>query len=179
MTHLYGWQLIQHQQLALLAHKFTPADSIRFWFFLFSISLSFTTSTSLNFLPLPLSPSSESPYEVFTVQASEAGASLAKIRHKRELPNLSSVTKYPKQINLAFRALGQSFTLHLERNRNLFSKQFTVREELNQTRQERITSPQLNCFYQGHLISHPNSSAAISLCNGMVSSANIPLLIQY
>lgn len=121
---------------------------------------------------------SESPYDVFSVNANEsAHVTHSLTRCKRQSSSTSSssaaasvsMKKYPREINLTFSALGETFKLHLQKSSNLLTNQFTVREEVNTIYPQQLTSPAIDCFYQGYLTSHVNTSAAISLCNGIVS----------
>lgn len=78
----------------------------------------------------------------------------------------------PNKISVNFRAFGQTFKLRLRKNKNLLSPAFTVREETNN---KDISGEGLevgsDCYYQGLSTTHDSSSAAISMCDGMVCSS--------
>jgi hypothetical protein len=71
-------------------------------------------------------------------------------------------------MTLEFKAFGETFKLILKQNPDLLTKDFRVQEEEASIISD-MTVPGLNCFYQGSSAFHPNSSAAISLCDGIVS----------
>ena len=79
----------------------------------------------------------------------------------------------PHKINVNFRAFGEMFKLRLKKNYRLLSPTFTIREEMID---KDVTDNQVqvgsDCYYQGYSTSHPNSSAAISMCDGMVWELN-------
>ncbi len=96
------------------------------------------------------------------------------IGKSRKIRSASNTTKsnksLPHRINVNFRAFGELFKLRLRRNYRLLSPTFTIREEMMD---KDITDNEVqvgsNCYYHGYSSSHPNSSAAISMCEGMVS----------
>lgn len=86
-------------------------------------------------------------------------------------------------IIIKFDALGQRFRLHLWPNRKLLSPSFQMINEIKDSRWPKkgnefnddktdqildSLSAIEDCFYQGYSDNHPDSAAAISLCNGMV-----------
>ncbi|RWS08652.1 A disintegrin and metalloproteinase with thrombospondin motifs 16-like protein, partial [Dinothrombium tinctorium] len=102
------------------------------------------------------------------------------------LPPLLTSTQYsasklelPNEINITFRAFGELFEIRLKRNSKLVSPKFTVQEEhliaskinahinKNESRDRDSKSRQTDCFFHGFSETHPNSSVALSLCDGM------------
>ena len=75
----------------------------------------------------------------------------------------------PHKINVNFRAFGEVFKLRLRKNYRLLSPTFTIREEMiDKDVSDNEVQVGSDCYYQGYSTSHPNSSAAISMCDGMV-----------
>ena len=79
---------------------------------------------------------------------------------------------FPERVSLQFQAFGETFKLQLKRNPSLLASNFRVQEEEEDASQAvDVAVAGLNCFYQGSSALHPNSSAAVSLCDGVVSAA--------
>lgn len=112
----------------------------------------------------------------------------AYINYNSDNYNQKRIKEYPSKLRIKFMAFNQKFDLILEQNDNLFSNNFFIQEEEedlyhNDTTKnngiklkwnEFISDKKIqltNCYYQGSCILHPNSSAAISMCEGMVSLA--------
>ena len=77
-------------------------------------------------------------------------------------------------IHLQFSAFAQDFVLELDLNDELTAPGFTVQcRKGGETTVEDYIPELHNCHYHGHLRSHMNSAAAVSLCDGMVSDALI------
>jgi hypothetical protein len=79
---------------------------------------------------------------------------------------------WPFKLNITFRAFTQDFKLILEQNSKLLSPEFRY-EQQNWSKYSQsddlFKKSQANCFYQGYSSNHVNSSAALSLCTGLVS----------
>lgn len=73
-------------------------------------------------------------------------------------------------MGIRFWAFGQEFALKLRRNRQFLSPAFQVRAE-DARLGEALRLQQPHCFYYGHSEHHPNSTVAVSLCDGIVSLA--------
>uniref|UniRef100_A0A3B4YCJ2 ADAM metallopeptidase domain 8a n=1 Tax=Seriola lalandi dorsalis TaxID=1841481 RepID=A0A3B4YCJ2_SERLL len=63
---------------------------------------------------------------------------------------------------------GQNYTLHLERNKDLIGKNFSVTHYSDQGTQI-TTTPDLgvHCYYHGHIVGVEDSSASVGLCSGI------------
>lgn len=64
---------------------------------------------------------------------------------------------------------GEHLMLNVERNRELFSPTFVVNRFMENGTMVR-ERPNTRCYYLGHVSHKPNSSVAISNCNGLVSN---------
>lgn len=91
-----------------------------------------------------------------------------KSKSKRRLQD-SSASK-GSTIHLKFNAFAQEFVLELAANEELTAPGFTVqRRKDGKTTVEAYIPEMDSCHYHGRLTSHKDSSAAVSLCDGMVS----------
>lgn len=112
----------------------------------------------------------------------------AYINYNSDNYNQKRIKEYPSKLRIKFMAFNQEFDLILKQNDNLFSNNFFIQEEdsyHNDTTKnngiklkwnEFISEQKIqltNCYYQGSCVLHPNSSAAISMCEGMVSLTQI------
>jgi hypothetical protein len=95
---------------------------------------------------------------------------IAKSRRVRSVNITNNFNKsLPHKIHVNFRAFGELFKLRLRRNYRLLSPTFTITEEMmDKDVTENEVEVGSNCYYHGYSSSHPNSSAAISMCDGMV-----------
>lgn len=93
-----------------------------------------------------------------------------KYRRRRSINN-GERQELPHKISITFRAFGEVFKLHLKQNSRLLSSTFVVKEELlgNDIIDDSLITNS-KCYYHGYLESHQNSTAAISMCDGMVTS---------
>ncbi|XP_041865434.1 disintegrin and metalloproteinase domain-containing protein 8a [Melanotaenia boesemani] len=76
--------------------------------------------------------------------------------------------KYPYALDYSMSIAGRNYTLHLEKNKNLVGKNFTVTHYSDEGSQV-STAPDLgvHCYYHGHIVGVEDSSASIGLCTGM------------
>ncbi|CAI5653986.1 unnamed protein product [Oreochromis niloticus] len=76
--------------------------------------------------------------------------------------------KYPDALQYSIWIAGQNHTLHLEKNKNLVGKTFSVTHYSDQGDQI-STTPDLSvhCYYHGHIVGVEDSSASIGLCSGI------------
>ncbi|KAM6956337.1 disintegrin and metalloproteinase domain-containing protein 8a [Aplochiton taeniatus] len=63
---------------------------------------------------------------------------------------------------------GQNYTLHLEKNRDLIGKDYSV-IHYSEHGAEVTTTPKHedHCYYHGHIVDEENSSASVGLCSGI------------
>ncbi|XP_053291901.1 disintegrin and metalloproteinase domain-containing protein 8a [Pleuronectes platessa] len=75
---------------------------------------------------------------------------------------------YPDELRYSLTIAGQNYTLHLERNKDLIAKDFSVTHYSDQGAQV-TTFPDLgvHCYYHGHIVGVEDSSASVGLCSGM------------
>ncbi|GAA6213849.1 disintegrin and metalloproteinase domain-containing protein 8-like [Lates japonicus] len=75
---------------------------------------------------------------------------------------------YPDVLQYSLRIAGQNYTLHLERNKDLIGKNFSVTHYSDQGNQV-TTTPDLgvHCYYHGHIVGVEDSSASVGLCSGI------------
>nr|WVG99568.1 snake venom metalloproteinase [Pseudonaja textilis]WVG99569.1 snake venom metalloproteinase [Pseudonaja textilis] len=87
---------------------------------------------------------------------------------KGGVQNPQPETKYEDTMQYEFQVNGEPVVLHLERNKELFSEDYTeIHYSSDDT--EIITSPlvQDHCYYHGYIQNEANSSAVISACDGL------------
>ncbi|XP_005879725.1 PREDICTED: disintegrin and metalloproteinase domain-containing protein 8 isoform X2 [Myotis brandtii] len=87
-------------------------------------------------------------------------------RARRALP--SGVGLYPESVSYVLGAPGNTFTLHLRKNRDLVGSGYT--ETYTAANGSQVTEQlqrQDHCFYQGHVEGHPLSAASLSTCDGL------------
>uniref|UniRef100_A0A098M215 Metalloproteinase (Type III) 5 n=1 Tax=Hypsiglena sp. JMG-2014 TaxID=1550645 RepID=A0A098M215_9SAUR len=87
---------------------------------------------------------------------------------KRGLQNAEPETKYEDTMQYEFKVNGEPVVLHLERNKGLFSEDYSETHYSPDGR-EITTSPavQDHCYYHGHIQNDADSTAVISACNGL------------
>uniref|UniRef100_R4FIC4 SVMP-Den-9 n=1 Tax=Denisonia devisi TaxID=529689 RepID=R4FIC4_DENDV len=87
---------------------------------------------------------------------------------KGGVQNPQPETKYEDTMQYEFHVNGEPVVLHLERNKGLFSEDYTETHYAPDGR-EITTSPpvQDHCYYHGYIQNEADSSAAISACNGL------------
>ncbi|KAJ8014025.1 hypothetical protein DPEC_G00035960 [Dallia pectoralis] len=86
---------------------------------------------------------------------------------KRSFPSQKS---YPEEVQYSLTIEGQNYTLHLERNRHLIGKNYTLtdyKKEGPEVRTKSSTHHQPHCYYHGHIEDVEDSSVSLSLCSGM------------
>ncbi|XP_062995208.1 zinc metalloproteinase-disintegrin-like NaMP [Elgaria multicarinata webbii] len=91
--------------------------------------------------------------------------------HKRDvegIQNPQQKAKYEDFLQYEIEVNGEKVVLHLEKNRDLFSKDYTE-THYSQDGKEITTSPQIqdHCYYKGHIQSDTDSTASISACRGL------------
>ncbi|XP_028651426.2 disintegrin and metalloproteinase domain-containing protein 8a [Erpetoichthys calabaricus] len=80
----------------------------------------------------------------------------------------SAENPYPEKMRYALRIEGKNYTVHLQKNRNLLSKDYTETYYLpDGTEVTRSPDSKEHCFYQGHIVGVKGSSVSVSLCQGM------------
>ncbi|XP_069000873.1 disintegrin and metalloproteinase domain-containing protein 8a [Embiotoca jacksoni] len=82
--------------------------------------------------------------------------------------NAATHKKYPDVLQYSVRIAGKNYTLHLEKNKDLVGKNFSVTHYSDQGIQV-STTPDLgvHCYYHGHIVGVEDSSASIGLCSGI------------
>nr|D5LMJ3.1 RecName: Full=Zinc metalloproteinase-disintegrin-like atrase-A; AltName: Full=Snake venom metalloproteinase; Short=SVMP; Flags: Precursor [Naja atra]ADF43026.1 metalloproteinase atrase A [Naja atra] len=87
---------------------------------------------------------------------------------KGGVQNPQPETKYEDTMRYEFQVNGEPVVLHLERNKGLFSEDYTETHYAPDGR-EITTSPpvQDHCYYHGYIQNEADSSAVISACNGL------------
>ncbi|XP_030603455.1 disintegrin and metalloproteinase domain-containing protein 8a [Archocentrus centrarchus] len=76
--------------------------------------------------------------------------------------------KYPDVLQYSVWITGQNYTLHLERNKGLVGKNFSVTHYSDQgTRVSTTPDLSVHCYYHGHIVGVEDSSASIGLCSGI------------
>ncbi|XP_036618184.1 disintegrin and metalloproteinase domain-containing protein 8-like [Trichosurus vulpecula] len=84
----------------------------------------------------------------------------------RELSSDTAV--YPETVRYHLGLRDSNFTLHLFRNRYLVGSDYTETYTLaNGTEVTEQPKEEKHCFYQGHVEGHQDSSASISICDGI------------
>ncbi|XP_040906625.1 disintegrin and metalloproteinase domain-containing protein 8a isoform X2 [Toxotes jaculatrix] len=75
---------------------------------------------------------------------------------------------YPDVLQYSLTIAGQNYTLHLEKNKDLIGKHFSVTHYSDQGTQI-TTTPDLgdHCYYHGHIVGVEDSSASVGLCSGI------------
>ncbi|XP_047459920.1 disintegrin and metalloproteinase domain-containing protein 8a [Mugil cephalus] len=76
--------------------------------------------------------------------------------------------KYPDVLQYSVMIAGTNYTLHLEKNKDLLGKNFSVTYYSDQgTEVSNTSDPGGHCYYHGHIVGVEDSSASIGLCSGM------------
>ncbi|XP_044293343.1 zinc metalloproteinase-disintegrin-like ohanin isoform X2 [Varanus komodoensis] len=91
--------------------------------------------------------------------------------HKRDvkgIQNPQEKAKYEDTVQYEIEVNGEKVVLHLEKNRDLFSKDYTETHSSHDGK-EITTSPQTedHCYYGGHIQGDTSSGASISTCRGL------------
>ncbi|XP_029927305.1 disintegrin and metalloproteinase domain-containing protein 8a [Myripristis murdjan] len=79
----------------------------------------------------------------------------------------SAQQTYPDVVEYCLTIAGQNCTLHLEKNRNLVGKNFSVTHYTEHGTQVTTTPDEGHCYYHGHVVEVEDSSASMDLCSGM------------
>uniref|UniRef100_A0A098M146 Metalloproteinase (Type III) 1 n=1 Tax=Hypsiglena sp. JMG-2014 TaxID=1550645 RepID=A0A098M146_9SAUR len=87
---------------------------------------------------------------------------------KGGVQNAEPETKYEDTMQYEFKVNGEPVVLHLERNKGLFSEDYSETHYSPDGR-EITTSPSVqdHCYYHGHIQNDADSTAVISACNGL------------
>uniref|UniRef100_A0A098LWW8 Metalloproteinase, ADAM28-like protein n=1 Tax=Opheodrys aestivus TaxID=186591 RepID=A0A098LWW8_9SAUR len=91
--------------------------------------------------------------------------------HKRDVGEAQKPdqkTKYEDTMQYEFKVNGEPVVLHLEKNKELFSKDYTETHYSPDGR-EITTSPSVedHCYYNGHIQNDTDSTASINACHGL------------
>ncbi|XP_060549485.1 disintegrin and metalloproteinase domain-containing protein 28 [Pantherophis guttatus] len=91
--------------------------------------------------------------------------------HKRDVgaaQKPDQKTKYEDTMQYEFKVNGEPVVLHLEKNKELFSKDYTETHYSPDGR-EITTSPSVedHCYYNGHIQNDTDSTASINACHGL------------
>ncbi|KAM6431626.1 zinc metalloproteinase-disintegrin-like NaMP [Liasis olivaceus] len=91
--------------------------------------------------------------------------------HKRDVGEAQKPeqkTKYEDAMQYEIKVNGKKVILHLEKNKGLFSKDYSETHYSHDGR-EITTSPQIedHCYYDGHIQNDTGSTASISACHGL------------
>lgn len=73
-------------------------------------------------------------------------------------------------------AFGEQFILDLDHDASFLSPSFSVHVSGKSNVDIHDEDNSIHCFYAGHVNGHPESSAVVSLCGGMVSITGLHLL---
>lgn len=83
-------------------------------------------------------------------------------------------------IHYKLTANDQNFHLELRASENLLAPGFRIERWWKDRSIKEEYIPELhNCHYHGRLLSHPSSSAAVSLCDGMVSFSVSQMMVGH
>ena len=101
--------------------------------------------------------------------------SIHPVRTKRSLNSNSNQDGRPSNkaaiLNYKFAAHGQDFHLEISQNEELLAPNFAIQRRKNGRTEHVEYIPELeNCHYVGKSLSHPESTVAVSICDGLVSS---------
>uniref|UniRef100_A0A6J0SQD1 Zinc metalloproteinase-disintegrin-like NaMP n=1 Tax=Pogona vitticeps TaxID=103695 RepID=A0A6J0SQD1_9SAUR len=93
------------------------------------------------------------------------------VLHKRDVggnQHTQQKAKYDEAMQYEIKMNGQKVVLHLEKNKELFSKDYTETHYSPDGR-EITTTPQTedHCYYEGHIHDDAGSAASISACHGL------------
>uniref|UniRef100_A0A182C5W4 Metalloproteinase n=1 Tax=Phalotris mertensi TaxID=1260334 RepID=A0A182C5W4_9SAUR len=87
---------------------------------------------------------------------------------KGGLQNAEPETQYEDTMQYEFQVNGEPVVLHLERNKGLFSEDYSETHYSPDGREITISPPvQDHCYYHGHIQNEADSTAVISACNGL------------
>nr|Q10749.3 RecName: Full=Snake venom metalloproteinase-disintegrin-like mocarhagin; Short=MOC; Short=Mocarhagin-1; Short=SVMP; AltName: Full=Zinc metalloproteinase mocarhagin; Flags: Precursor [Naja mossambica]AAM51550.1 mocarhagin 1 [Naja mossambica] len=87
---------------------------------------------------------------------------------KGGVQNPQPETKYEDTMQYEFHVNGEPVVLHLERNKGLFSEDYTETHYAPDGREITTSSPvQDHCYYHGYIQNEADSSAVISACDGL------------
>ncbi|XP_028279254.1 disintegrin and metalloproteinase domain-containing protein 8a [Parambassis ranga] len=76
--------------------------------------------------------------------------------------------RYPDEVQYSLSIAGKNYTLHLEKNKDLVGKNFSVTHYSDQGTQVSTTPDlRIHCYYHGHVVGVEDSSASIGLCSGI------------
>ncbi|KAJ1090989.1 hypothetical protein NDU88_004117 [Pleurodeles waltl] len=88
--------------------------------------------------------------------------------YPQKLYSRDTEAKYPDEIQYRFHIKGEDVLLQLEKNKNLFTPNYSQTHYLPSGQEVTVTPSMLDhCYYHGYLRNDSNSEASISLCNGL------------
>ncbi|XP_042358710.1 disintegrin and metalloproteinase domain-containing protein 8a [Plectropomus leopardus] len=91
-----------------------------------------------------------------------------KLKDSSHINDAATHQTYPDVLQYSLTIAGQNYTLHLEKNKDLVGKNFSVTHYSHQGSQV-TTTPDLrvHCYYHGHIVGVEDSSASVGLCSGI------------
>uniref|UniRef100_A0A8C3ANV4 ADAM metallopeptidase domain 8a n=1 Tax=Cyclopterus lumpus TaxID=8103 RepID=A0A8C3ANV4_CYCLU len=91
-----------------------------------------------------------------------------RLRETSLINDAATHQKYPDVLQYSLTIARQNYTLHLEKNKDLVGKNFSVTHYSDQGTQV-TTTPDLkvHCYYHGHIVGVEDSSASVGLCSGI------------
>ncbi|XP_038593500.1 disintegrin and metalloproteinase domain-containing protein 8a [Micropterus salmoides] len=91
-----------------------------------------------------------------------------KLKDSSLINDVGTHQTYPDIVKYSLTIAGQNYTLHLEKNKDLVGKNFSVTHYSDQGTQV-TTTPDLrvHCYYHGHIVGVEDSSVSVGLCSGI------------
>ncbi|XP_060895645.1 disintegrin and metalloproteinase domain-containing protein 8a [Labrus mixtus] len=91
-----------------------------------------------------------------------------RLKDSSHINDAASHQTYPDVLQYSLTIAGQNYTLHLEKNKNLVGKNFSVTHYSDEGT-EVTTTPDLgvHCYYHGHIVGMEDSSASVGICSGI------------
>jgi len=83
-------------------------------------------------------------------------------------------TNQDQAFHVKLRGHGQDFHVELQPNHRLLAPGFAIHRRWHKATKVEKYDQSRHCHFHGKLLSHGNSSAAISTCGGLVSTSTIP-----
>ncbi|XP_034537236.1 disintegrin and metalloproteinase domain-containing protein 8a [Notolabrus celidotus] len=91
-----------------------------------------------------------------------------RLKDSSQVNDAATHQTYPDVVQYSLTIAGKNYTLHLEKNKNLVGKNFSVTHYSDQGTPV-TTTPDLvgHCYYHGHVMGMEDSSASVGLCSGI------------
>ncbi|KAM9847449.1 disintegrin and metalloproteinase domain-containing protein 8a [Aulostomus maculatus] len=91
-----------------------------------------------------------------------------KLKVSSHITDAATNQMYPDVLQFSLTIAGQNCTLHLEKNKDLIGKDFTV-THYSEEGDQLTSAPDLesHCYYHGHIVGADDSTASIELCSGI------------